>query len=50
MRAQISLYSADARRFEDYRDQVAEERDGATPDRPELLRMMMDQFDPDRVG
>lgn len=49
MREQASLYSDDADRFARIREQVAERRDGAEPSNSELLRLMMDQFDPSRV-
>lgn len=49
MRAQITLYGDDADRFEDIRDDVEEQRDGSTPARSEVVRLMMDQFDADDV-
>ncbi|WP_255198015.1 hypothetical protein [Halorarius litoreus] len=49
MREQASLYSDDADRFAWYREQVAERRNGVEPSNSELLRLMMDQFDPSQV-
>ena len=49
MRAQITLYGDDADRFEDLRDDVEERRDGSTPSRSEVVRLMMDQFDVDEL-
>lgn len=49
MREQVTLRSADADRFAAYREEVGRRRDGAEPSRAELLRLMMDQFDPSDV-
>jgi hypothetical protein len=49
VRSDITLRSDDASRYEQYRERVAEQRDGVEPSRAELLRMMMDQFDPSDI-
>jgi len=48
MRDQITLQGADAERFERGKERIAELR-GAEPSNAELVRLMMDQFDPDAV-
>lgn len=45
MRTQITLYGDDSEWFEDYKQEVAEQRDGNEPSNAELLRMMMQRFD-----
>lgn len=45
MRVDPSLYSDDARRFEDLRKRYGEETPGSQPSRPEFVRMMMDVFE-----
>lgn len=46
MRVQVSLYSDDAERFENVREQLKREL-GYEPDRADVVRFMMSQFDPD---
>lgn len=48
-RHDITLRGADAERFEEQRDRVAERRGGYEPSSAEVLRMMMTQFDPEEV-
>lgn len=49
MRAQITLYTDDAKRFKQLREEVEELRDGYEPARSEMVRLMMDQFDPEEA-
>jgi hypothetical protein len=46
MRTQITLYSDDSEWFEEIKERIAERRDGTEPSNAELLRLMMDQYDP----
>jgi len=48
-RCQITLQGDDADRFTDTAERVAELRGGAEPSNAEIVRMMMDQFDPTEV-
>lgn len=48
-RKQVTLRSGDAERYEALRRAVEQQRDGATPSNPEVLRLMMDQFDPAEI-
>jgi len=45
-RCQITLQGGDANRFSDTVECVGELRGGAEPSNAEIVRMMMDQFDP----
>lgn len=40
-RIQIALYGDDADRFERYKEEIAERRDGVEPSNPEVLRVIM---------
>jgi predicted Rdx family selenoprotein len=46
---QVTLRSDDAGRFEQMKAAVEERRDGAEPSNAELVRLMMDQFDPEEL-
>ena len=45
-RTQATLQGADSERFQNASDRVGELRGGAEPSNAELIRMMLDQFDP----
>jgi len=45
-RTQATLQGADSERFRNIRELVGELRGGAEPSNAELIRMMLDQFDP----
>jgi len=45
-RTQATLQGADSERFRNVSERVGELRGGAEPSNAELIRMMMDQFDP----
>ncbi|GAB7094082.1 hypothetical protein JCM30237_12340 [Halolamina litorea] len=45
-RTQTTLQGADSERFQANLDRVADLRGGAEPSNAELVRMMLDQFDP----
>ena len=49
MRRQATLYGNDAEWFEELLEEVAAKRNGNEPTGAELLRLMMQQFDPDRL-
>jgi len=46
VRDQITLQGGDAERFRRKKEQIEDLRGGADPSNAELVRMMMDQFDP----
>jgi len=46
VRDQITLQGDDSKRFRRNKEQIEELRGGADPSNAELIRMMMDQFDP----
>jgi len=48
-RTQATLQGADSERFRHVSEQVGELRGGAEPSNAELIRLMMDQFDPAEV-
>ena len=45
-RTQATLQGADSERFQKASERVGELRGGAEPSNAELIRMMLDQFDP----
>jgi len=45
-RTQATLQGADSERFRNNRERVGELRGGAEPSNAELIRLMLDQFDP----
>lgn len=45
-RTQATLQGADSERFRNVSERVGELRGGAEPSNAELIRLMMDQFDP----
>jgi len=45
-RTQATLQGADSKRFQNASERVGELRGGVEPSNAELIRMMMDQFDP----
>lgn len=45
-RTQATLQGADSERFRDARERVGELRGGSEPSNAELIRLMLDHFDP----
>lgn len=46
MRVQITLYGDDAEWFINQQQKIAEKRGGSTPSNAEVVRLMLEQFDP----
>lgn len=46
VRVDVTLRGSDARWFLELKEEVAERRRGSEPSNPELVRLMMEQYDP----